>query len=1013
MMQALRFLFQHPTLGMLGLLLSLGLGLFGLDRMQVQLMPDYKVNYATIRAAWPGVSVEGMDQNVARILDQMLNTTTGVDKVYTTAREGTVNIYFELERRADTEATLDRIEQQIAALNTLPASMDPPVLRRFDASERIARMIAYGPTDKETLRTLADVISEELRENGISRFSLYGAGQDRLVVAVDPRAAERLGLTLAEINQTIRRDLATGQSFSVERDARERIIVRPQQADFTALGEIALGPELNGLKLKDIAVIEPAQRQDLSRNVFPQGKGLFLEFRRGPDQDIIALTRAIETAVTNLRAKLPGSVTLELYGMEAYQIRDRIALLAENGALGLLMVVVVLYLFVGLKAAIWVGVGIPTVFALSFFLMSASGQSINMVSVFTMVMVIGILVDDGIVVAEGISNNGSTLEGVRRTLSPVSVATFTTVVAFAPILLLTDQIGTYVAAIPWFVCAALIASLFECFVLLPNHMHHEGLIGRLPTLPGRALFARGYDWFLRRPFRGFLRLIFRLPGLTFATSLVLIAASVAVMATGMVRFQFWLNPQSNFVFAHVTVPTSADQSAIEDAFDDIWRAARAASDELSVDGSSVIQTSFGVIGQHYTRRGTQGQAEKGSVLLELKDQFGNRIAPREFLRVWQAELPPQPAGTIIEIEQRRQGLEGPPVSITLQSETVELLRAAARALVESLNAVPGVHTAQANLVAERQEFTFGVSPLHKMLGLESYDIRQGVSGALSGHYAEHALPSGDQVEWQLRYAVTGTLDQTLAAVPAAAGGAATLADVIDTEIARGQPQIRRRDGKVSIEVTAHHDPERISLTQIQTLVAEQIAPQITADFEVTLDQGGHVRTQDTTMQQVALAFVLGLGMIYSILSLSMRSFSTPLIILAILPFGAVGMVLGHLVLGYTMTLLSVVALVGLFGVLVNDSILLFEEVRTKKRDTDCWFEALHAGYSHRLRAILLTSITTILGLLPLLLETSYQAQFLVPIAITISFGLGFSTLATLFLAPALISALMRAPTPKT
>jgi multidrug efflux pump subunit AcrB len=294
-----------------------------------------------------------------------------------------------------------------------------------------------------------------------------------------------------------------------------------------------------------------------------------------------------------------------------------------------------------------------------------------------------------------------------------------------------------------------------------------------------------------------------------------------------------------------------------------------------------------------------------------------------------------------------------------------------------------------------------------MLGLETADVQADVFNALRGQFGEQALPTGEQIKWQVRYKIEGSIADTLDAVPVSAGSALRLSDVVDADFDRAMTQIRRRDGKVSVEVTGYNDSEVISLADIRSHITDEIIPKISADFDVDSDQGGHIRTQDKTMQQVAMAFALGLGLIYTVLSLKMRSFVTPLLIMGILPFGAAGMILGHFILEYTLTLLSIVALVGLFGVLVNDSILLFDEIQSRRENGEDWRSAVHSGYSHRLRAILLTSITTILGLLPLLLETSYQAQFLVPIAITISFGLGVSTLASFFLVPAAIAVFVK------
>ncbi len=1000
MKSAFESIVRHPTLGVFGLLLALGLGLLAIDRTQVQLMPTYKVDFATIHAEWTNASVEGMDEQVARHLDRIANSVAGVSQVFTTSTDGFVRLYVELDPKADTDAVIDRLEQALLDTPDLPAAIDPPVLRRYDASERIGHLVLYGPVEEESLVALKTHVLSRLQENGVSRVAFTGADPRPLLIEVDPTKAHDIGITLDKIATLLQANLSGSNTFTMVNRENAALTVRGVPQRHATLGAIPLGPKWNGLQLSDIATIGPAPAGSASRIVFPKGNGFFAEFRRGPNDDIIDLTRNIENTIDQLRSELPKTLTLQLYGMESHQIRDRIALLAKNGLLGVLLVFLVLYLFVGLETAFWVGIGIPTAFALSFVLMNLTHQTFNMVSVFTMVMIVGILVDDGIVVAEEISRRKSALMGVARTWVPVTISTVTTMVSFLPILLLTDEIGTYVSAIPWFVCVALLASLAECFVLLPNHMHHGRLIRSLPDLPGRAAARRAYDWFLTQPLRRFFARIARWPSLILATSLVLLVLPLVLVVTGELKFMFWLNPHSNFVFAHVTVPAGTDGDVMDQVFADIWAAADAASLTLSDSDASVLRTTFATTGRHFNRPETLGDPDKGSVLIELKDQDGQRIAPLQFLKTWQSHLPPQPEGISVEMTERLQGLRGPPISIEVSGQHVQDVRRAAQSVARQLESLPSLRDIRASANADRLEFVFAANDTPNILGIAQTDVVSDVTLALNGLHSRGVWDGRDPVEWQLRFAQDGPIHSTLDQIVFDPSRALRLSDVVEGDFQRAFSRLQRRNGKITLNVTAYHDPDILSLEAVRTRFQEDIAPAITADFPVELNQTGHIRARDTSLSQVATAFVVGLSLIYAVLALTMKSFLSPLLVMALLPFGTAGALLGHYLMGYTATLLSLVALVGLYGVLVNDTILLFQEVQHQRRKSLDWFDAVHRGFSVRLRAILLTSATTILGLSPLMLEQSYQAQFLIPIAITIAFGLGTSTLILFVLVPA-------------
>ena len=985
------------------LVVCLTLGLLSLESLRVQLMPDYQVNHASVSVRWEGVSVDGMDRSVAIHLDRTLNSVPGVERVTTTSYFEEVFSYIEFEQDADLSVVLDQIETQIVNIAGLPEGVDAPVLKRADPSELIGRMSVVGPMSREETHQLSKYLTQTFRNAGINRFSISGAAPRRWTVAIDANKAVSLSLDLAQIQNAIDRHFSARPSFQSEAIGGDSISVRTRSDINLSFHEVEFGSAFNGLRLKDIATIELDDSVADVRSVFREGAGLFVRFERGPEDDILEATAKIESVTAALNAELPRTVSAALYDMRAYQIRDRISLLATNGLMGLLFVFIALYLFVGLKVAFWVSVGLPVVLALSFALMNMTNQTINMVSVFTIVMVLGILVDDSIVVAESIAQRPEApFYGVLRTWRPVTTAMLTTIVAFLPILILSDEIGAYVSAIPMFVAVALIASLLECFVLLPNHLGKRSIIDILPDLPLRERFGSLFKWFLNGPFAWFIHSVVRWRAFGVASCLAALSICALIVSLGAVRFDFWLNPKSNFVFAHVTLPNTDKPKALDFVFYDVWRAADEASRDVTSNGQSVIQTTFAITGRHIGRRSGRIEAQKGSILIELKDDESGRISQSQFLKAWQAALSARSDGAVIEIEERLLGLRDPPITVTISGEDFTAVRSAAKRLISDLEGIDGVIRPRMDVAAQQREAVFTTSAVRKVVGIDELEVLAELERGLGGIRDDASLATGDEITWRLRYAKSESLEQTLNGLPVELARPEDVLDLVELDYESTTSRIRRRDGSIALRVTAQIEADETSAKQIRQTLVKEIIPGVQADFAVDLNLGGRTKTENKLMRQVVLASILGVGGIFFILSLTMRSLSGPLLVLAILPFGVAGMIVGHFLIGVPLTLLSLVALIGLFGVIVNDSILLLDAIQREKREPNTWSAAIHMGYSSRLRAVLLTTITTIAGLLPLISETSYQAQFLVPIAVTIAFGLAAATLASVVVVPCFV-----------
>ena len=1009
----LRFFVRHANAANILMCVLVALGLFSLTQLNRQFLPRANVPVIWVSVPWPGASAEDVEANIVDVLEPELRFLDDVKSVTSVAREGRAQVSLEFELEADLTKALSDVEAAVSRLTTLPQDAERPLVGRAQIFETVMSVGISGPFSEKALRDYAKDIRDQLLAAGVDQVEIRGMRPLEIQVEVPQRELYRLDMTVGEIARRIgalNQDVPAGVlEGDFERQLRSLGLVGT--AEDIAMLEIRAPQDGEKLLLGDFAsVIEGLE--DAGVRLYRKGDpAIQLIIRRAATADSLDVAELVNASLDNIIAGLPHSLRVEKFETSSELLIGRIQLLVKNGAGGLILVLLVLFLFLDRRSTFWVAMGIPISIFTTFAIMYASGQSINMVSLFALIMTIGIVVDDAIVVGEHIVARNEAGEspviaaenGVTRMGGPVTASILTTIVAFAPIFLIGDVVGQIMAAIPLVVIAALLSSMGECFLILPNH-----LAGGAPSKPRpwRRKFNAGFNRFRDRIIGPFGALCYDWRYTTLSMAIASLILSIALLVGGRVGFEFFPTPESEVMQANVVLAPGASR---EDTLEALQQAEAVLEDmATSLAGEDephpveFVMASVGAtVGD--AGGGTTG-TNRGTLFVELTPSEVRSVRTPDLIEAWRAGMPDLPGVQSITILERRGGPPGRDIDVRFVDAPGVKLKQAALELRQRLAHFDGVSAIDDDLPYGRQELLLELTPRGSALGFTTEDVGRQLRDAFEGAIARR-FPRGDE-ELLIRV----SLPQNAAApvnvrafhLTSPSGERVLLDEVVSMREKEGLAQIRHRDGERSISVTASVDTEITDGNDILARLLEEDLPDIAVRYGVAYDFGGRAAEQEATFEDMQLGGILAAVMIYMILAWVSKSYARPIVVMSIIPFGLVGAVLGHLVMGYDLTVLSLMALMGLAGILVNDSIILVTHIDRLIASGLETRAAVIQGVKDRLRAVILTSLTTIFGLMPLLFETSLQAQFLIPMAITLVWGVGLATILVLVLAPSIL-----------
>lgn len=1020
------FFVHHRVAANLVMLIMLLGGVLALTRMNIQFFPTFALDVVSVRVVWSGASAEDVEQGITNPLEQRLRSVDGLNKMTSTSAQSVSSITLEFEEGTNPIQALDDVRQQVDEFTNFPVEAEEPQVTRIERYEPVARLLVFGDVDRSELRQLAYRFEDELLQRGIDRVSIRGLPEQQISIDVPVERLETLGLSLDQIAErvaSISRDLPAG--MMAQQDATRELRAVEQRRSPQEFENIpVLSGERVQLNLGDVAIIRQEARES-QMTLENEGKpAVELQLQRSENGNSLEAAEVLENWLADTRAVLPPTLQLEVYDETWQLLDDRISLLVKNGLGGLVLVVLLLYLFLPGRVAMWVAIGIPTAFLAALAVLWLIGGSINMISLFALIMALGVIVDDAIVVGEDADAHARMGEesiyaaegAAKRMVWPVLASSLTTVAAFMPLLVVGGVIGNILGDIPLVMICVLIASLLECFIVLPAHLRHAFVPrgkkksdNTEPKKPGpierfRQGFEQRFDQFREGRFRRFSRYSLQHRGATVASALALALITVGLLAGGRLGFNFFPTPEPSVFYANASFVAGTDRGQVDAFLNQMQRTLNETEEALGGDFILHAVTNRGAT------QGAEGSSrtgdELGSMMIELVPSDRRAVRNPEFITEWRSRLE-TPAGLDnLTISERQAGPPGRDVNVRLTGEDAERLKQAADELGQALSTLPGVLDVEDDMPWGREQLIYQVSASGEALGLTTSDLGRQLRAAFDGRIAQIYQDGRDEVEVRVQLPQEqrerlSTLSRMTVRVPD--GRFVPLNQVMNLDHRQGFQALRHAEGRLAVEVTSGLNTRVSTTDQILTSLEAEALPDIASRYNVRYSFEGRAADQRETLGDMQTGLVIGVALMYVVLAWVFASWSLPLIVMAIIPFALVGALLGHWLMGLQLTVLSLFGLFGLSGIVVNNAIILVAFYNQQRKKGLGITDALNEAAVQRVRAVMLTSLTTIGGLLPLLFETSLQAQFLIPMATSIAFGLGLSTLLVLLVVPALLS----------
>ncbi len=1010
----------------------LAAGLLSLGRLVQEVFPEINLDTISISVVYPGATPEEVEESVVQKIEEAIKAVEGIREITASASEGVGTVSAELKLGSDIARVLDEIKAEVDQIQTFPDEAEEPNIRELTNRQSVIKIALYGDVSERALKELAYRFEDEIAALPVvSYVETSGIRAYEVSIEVSRDALQSYGLSLPQIADVVRRsslDMPAGKIETSQSEVRIRTIGQAYtQRDFEDLVVISR-TDGTTIRLGDVATVRDGFEDNDLISRYNGKPAAFVEVFRTSDERVLDITEAVYTFLDErLGPALPAGVEYAVWDDDAIIFKDRLGLLLKNGFIGLFLVMIALTLFLNIRLAFWTAVGIGISFIATLAVMYVFGVSVNMLTLFGFILAIGIVVDDAIVVGENIyaerEQGASPLEaatrGAKRIAQPVVFAVLTTIAAFSPLLFIPGTLGKILKGIPFVVISVLIFSLIESLFILPHHLSHLPP----PHKPARSRFGKFFERlqtsvdaalqrFIAGPLNRGLELSTGFPGIVLAAALGLIILSVSLVPAGLLRIQFFPSVEGDIVTASLELPTGATVVRTETIAKRLEDAGRRAGDRIDDDrpddAPPVIVAVYSTIGQQVTGGGprggsTQTSSNLAAIQFKLLPAEDRDVSSKEFERIWREEMGPVAGVRSLTFASALFGA-GDAVSAELSHPDPEVLTVATERLAGDLAQFDGVFDITSDQDQAMEEIQLRLKPSARTFGVTLQDVASQVRAAFFGDQALRVQRGREDMRVYVRLPedernAVSDVERYRIRVP---GGEVPLRQVADASFGEAPSVIRRKDGRRVVTVTADVNPAVVTGQEVSTELTDRILPALQADYpQLLYTFGGEQEQQAESFGALGRGFILVLFVMYALLAIPFRSYIQPIIIMAAIPFGIIGAIVGHLVLGLSLGLLSIFGIIGLSGVVVNDSLVMLDFINEKALEGMHMRDAIIAGAKARFRPILLTSLTTFLGVFPLVLERSLQAQFLIPMAASLAFGIVFATAILMLLVPAL------------
>ena len=1012
----IRFMAGHSVAANLIMLGCLAGGVLCMLRIKQEVFPDIALDAVTVTVAYPGASPEEVEDGILLAIEEAVRGLDGGDEVSSVAREGFGTVTVELLLGAEVQKVSQDITSEVDRIRTFPDEAEEPTVRIATRRRDVLTLMLHADLPDTVLHELGEQVRDQLlQDKEITQVELSGMPRLEIGIEVSEEDLRRYGITLTEVATALRTASVDLPAGGIKTDAGEILVRVKERRDYgKEFARLPIITTVGGgqVLLGDIADIDDSFEDADQYTRYDGRPAVELEVYRVGDQTPISVSDAVHRRMEQIRAHLPPGVDMAIERDRSEIYRQRIEQLLRNGGLGLVLVLVLLGVFLEARLAFWVMMGIPISFLGSFLLLPATGMTVNMISLFAYIIALGIVVDDAIVVGENVHHyqqqgmpfRKAAVRGAREVAMPVTFSILTNIVAFLPLYFVPGFMGKIFRMIPIVVCTVFLISLGECLFVLPAHLGHQrqrprrGLLGWLHER--QQAFSRTFRHWVRDGYGPFLDFTLRHRYLTLAVAVAVLATSLAYALSGRMGMQLFPAVESDSSVGRVALPYGTPIERTERVMERMLTGARQVVADMGHEELvESITSDVGRGGSHMGRMRVQ------LVDADAREKLG--VSTEEFTERWRKAV-----GEVAGVEYMRfasdeggPGGRGRPVAVELSHRDIDVLEKASRELADVVATYPRVKDVDDGFQPGKRQLDLTIKADGKSLGLTASYVARQVRSAFYGAEVLRQQRGRNEIKIMVRLPEADrSTEQTVRdlMIRTPAGRYVPLREVAAVKRGRAYTTINRRNGRRVVQVSAEVTPRSKAGEVIADLQSGALLELVSRHGGLTYSFEGHQADMRESMGSLKINFLIAMVAIYALLAIPFRSYAQPAIVMVSIPFGIVGALLGHLVMGYSLSILSMFGIVALSGVVVNDALVLIDFANRRRREDGYGPDrAIRAAGVQRFRPVLLTTLTTFGGLAPMIFETSRQAKFLIPMALSLGYGILFATFITLLLVPAL------------
>lgn len=1000
---------HNPVAANLLMVLIFAVGIASYFTIQRQMFPSVEINYINVRAVYPGASPQEIEESVMIKIEESLKDVTEIKRTVARSFRNSGSVSLEIDSQYDLGDVLDKVKLRVDGISGLPVGLEPLIVYQVEFQQPVIQMALTADMPVLELKPLARSLEKELLQLDNVSLARMSSPDDEIGIEIDPEVLREYGLTIYDVTRAINQ-YSTNASAGQLRTGAGLVSIRVENQYYTGVEfrKIPVKIGENGAKvlLGDIADIKDGFTEGLEYFKFNDKNAIYFQVNATKDQSIGNVANSVKSWMEVRNETLPPGVKIEKLVDFTYYLDARLKMMLKNMLMGAVLVAIMLGVFLRARLAFWVMVGLPVCFLGALTLMPFFGVTINVVSLFAFIMVLGIVVDDAIVIGESVYSEiekkgaggvHNVVMGARRVATPATFGVLTTIAVFAPFVFSSGPESAFFKGIAVVTIACLIFSLIESKLILPAHLAHTPF-SKEKTTGWRANFNRAFHAFVNTHYRRFVSFCVEWRWPTFATFTGVMILAISLLSSNLVRFIPMPSVPEDFPNIYLEMNETVSDEQTIDALKGIEAMVKKVNQDIIDEFGVPLVENILVFNEGRTQ---------GQVLVSLVDEDKRVFSALELSERWRAAMPDMAGVKSLVINDKvgQQDNNDGDFGYLIYGADFDTLDDAGRKMVEELQKQTGLYNISSTLDPAGKEIQLSLLPVAYDLGINLSDLASQLGANFYGGEAQRVIRDGEELKIMVRYPELtrqsfASLKYSLIKTPT--GKEVMLGDIAELTEKPGISYVRRQDGYRSVYVYGNIDNKLIEPSEANKNIYKEVIPEVLKLYpSIKTELGGGIKEDQDQLIQQLLFFVVGMLVVYILLAIPLKSYSQPFIVMSVIPFGMIGAVVGHFIVGMDMSMFSLFGLIAASGVVINDSLVMTDFVNQMRRQGVAIKDAVIEAGCARFRAITLTSITTFAGVMPIMFETSTQAKFVIPMAVSLGFSILFATLITLVLVPCL------------